>query len=283
VVAAKTKAAAAKAEPEEQPIAETPEAAVELTVRPNSEADAFKAMDRLDEVQILDALEGRPSDTIAYSFKSGGKLQTGLSYAGVAEVVRTLNTEGHTAIRVSPDVQPLVQEIVEEDDNGEPVTYIQVTVYAEDTRNGGGNYGSARQAKFLTYRDKSRKPQLDSFAFVKALSKAQRNAMSPLTPMIFREALVAKALDNPGRVKELRIGMGDPQAELPPPLTDDRAQELKTEIRAVYKEIRAIDPAVLPPGRFNVQFRRTEHEHAAMEEFLEGLRSQLAHLRGESS
>lgn len=267
----------------DEPVVVEATAVEEPTVRPGSEVDAFKAMDRLDEQQILDALEGRPSDTIAYSFKTGGKQQTGLSYAGVAEVVRTMNAAGHTAIAISPDFAPLVAEVVEEDENGEPVTFIQVTVYAHDTRNGGGNYGTARQAKFVTFKDKGRKPQLDSFAFTKALSKSQRNAMAPLTPMVFREALIAQALNNPARVKELRLGMGDPTAELPPPLTDERAVALKDAIRAVFKQIRDLDPQALLPGQFHAKLQRVAHEHAGMEELLDALAGQLAHLREKAS
>lgn len=290
---AKTKAAAAKTEPEEQP-AEAPVAEAvlaeesmpqshELVVRPDVPEDVWRAMDAADEAQILDALMGKPSEKLVYKFSSGGKQQTGLSYEGVAEVVREMNATPHARIRVSPDFVPIISEVTEENEHGEAITYVQALVYAEDTHNGGGNFGTARQAKFQVFTDKGKKPRLDPFAVAKALSKSQRNAMKPLTPVVWREALIAKHLSNPARVKELRVGMGDPVAELPPPLTDDRAATLKADIRGVYKEIREIDPMALPPGRFNVQFRRTEHEHEAMEEFLEGLRSQLAHLRGESS
>jgi hypothetical protein len=86
-------------------------------------------------------------------------------------------------------------------------------------------------------------------------------------------------LNNSARVKQLRLGMGDATAELPPPLTDERAQALKEQIRAVFKEIRDVDPMALLPGQFNAKLRRVEHEHAAMEELLAALEAQLAHLR----
>lgn len=252
--------------------------ASELEVRPDRGDDVFRAMDAADEVQILSALEGRPSDKMVYRFESGGQQQVGLSYQGVAEVVRTMNSEGHTAIRVSPEFEPRVEEIQEEDENGQTVTYIQVTVYAEDAKNGGGNFGTARQPKFQTFRNRQRKPQLDKYALPKAYSKAQRNAMLPLTPVIFREALIAKLQKNQTRVQELHLGMGDPTAELPPPLTDERAEKLKERIRAVYAEIRALAPLKVPPGEFNARLSRAEHEHERMEELLasfEGLRDHL--------
>jgi hypothetical protein len=66
---------------------------------------------------------------------------------------------------------------------------------------------------------------------------------------------------------------------MPPPLTDDRADELRKRIRAVYSEIKGVDPMALLPGQFNAKLRRVEHEHAAMEELLAALEAQLAHLR----
>jgi hypothetical protein len=258
-------------------------APAELAVRPDVPEDVFRAMDAHDELQILEALEGRPAEIMVYSFRSGGKTQTGLSYAGVAEVVRTMNAAGHTKIRVSPEFAPIVEEVQEADENGDVITYVQVTVYAEDALTGGGNYGTARQQKFMTYRDENRKPTIDKFAFTKALSKAQRNAMLPLTPVMYRETLIAQMLNNAARVKELRLGMGDPTTELPPPLTDDRAVELKERIRATFKEIRDVDPMALLPGQFNAKLRRTEHEHEAMEELLAALEAQLAHVKAASS
>lgn len=258
-------------------------AAAELVVRPDVRDDVFRAMDAHDELQILEALEGRPSKVMVYSFSSGGSLQTGLSFQGVAEVVRTMNGAGHTSIRVSPDHAPIVEEVQEENEGGDIVTYIQVTVYAEDSRNGGGNWGAARQAKFQTFRNKDRKPELDKFAYSKALSKAQRNAMLPLTPVVFRETLIAQMLNEPARVKALRVGMGDPVAEMPAPLTDERAEALKVEIRAVFKEIRDLDPTALMPGQFHVKLQRVAHEHAGMEELLEALRSQRDHLAAKAT
>lgn len=277
--------AKAKQEPETvdgtvvEDVQESKPAAHELAVRPDVPDDVFRAMDALDELQILEALEGRPSEVMVYSFESGGKRQTGLSFAGVAEVVRTMNQERVTAIEVASDVPPIVEDVQEEGDDGQVVTYVQATVYARDKVNGGGLWGTARQAKFQVFRDKSKKPRLDPFARAKALSKAQRNAMLPLTPVAYRESLIALHMNNAARVKELRLGLGDPTAELPPPLTDERAEELKAAIRATYKQIRDVDPQALLPGRFNAKLQRVAHEHAGMEELLAELESQLAHVR----
>lgn len=259
-------------------------AAAELMVRPDVPDDVYRAMDAADEAQILDALMGKPSEKLVYRFRgSDGKDQTGLSYEGVAEVVREMNATPYAQIRVAKDFTPIINEVSEENEAGQTITYLQALVYAEDVHNGGGNFGTARQPKFMVFKDKSKKPRLDPFATAKALSKAQRNALKPLTPVEWREALIAKHLNNPARVKELRLGMGDATAEFPPPLTDERAVALKRQIRDVYSQIRGLDPLALPPGRFNVKLSRSEHEHERMEELLAELESMLAHMNEKES
>lgn len=259
-------------------------AAAELMVRPDVPDDVYRAMDAADEAQILDALMGKPSEKLVYRFRgSDGKDQTGLSYEGVAEVVREMNATPYAQIRVAKDFTPIINEVSEENEAGQTITYLQALVYAEDVHNGGGNFGTARQPKFQVFKDKSKKPRLDSFATAKALSKAQRNALKPLTPVEWREALIAKHLNNPARVKELRLGMGDATAEFPAPLTDERAVALKQQIRDVYSQIRKLDPLALPPGRFNVKLSRSEHEHERMEELLAELESMLAHMNEKES
>ncbi len=255
-------------------------APAELVVRPDVPEDVYRAMDAADEAQILDALMGKPSEKLVYSFKgSDGKPQTGLSYEGVAEVVREMNATPYAEIRVAKDFVPIIKEVSEENEAGQVITYLEALVYAEDAHNGGGNFGTARQAKFQVFKDKNRAPRLDPFATAKALSKAQRNAMKPLTPVEWRETLIAKHLNNPRRVQQLRVGMGDPTAEMPPPLTDERAVALKAEIRGVFKAIRDVDAMALLPGQFNAKLSRAEHEHERMEELLAALRAQLEHVR----
>lgn len=249
--------------------------AAEVVVRPDVEQDVFAAMDALDENQILDALQGRPSQVMAYSFKSGGKTQTGLSYAGVAECVREMNVRGFTSIRVSPNVPPVIEEFQEEDEKGQTVTYFRVTTYAEDSKNGGGQYGMATQRKFQGFRDKSRKPELDHFALTKALSKSQRNAMLPLIPVEFREVVIAQALDDPARVQQIRAGGAGQLADLPAPLTDERAEAQRETARALFREIQAVNRLFMLPAQHHAYLTRAEHSHARLDEYIAYLQDKL--------
>jgi hypothetical protein len=265
---------------------EEPQAAPgELIARADVDGDVYRIMDAYDSEQVLAELEGRPSEVMIYSFGSGGNRKTGLSWKGAAECVRTMNANRYAQIKVAKEIAPIFEEIQEENEDGNTITYVQATVYAEDALNGGGNWGTARQQKFMVYnqeRNPGKKPTIDPFARAKALSKAQRNAMEPLVPLSFVEALIALHIGNKNRVKEIRVGLGHATAELPPPLVDEAATELKNACRGVYADIRKLDPMALPPGRFNVKLRRAEVEHKALEELLEELRSMLQHLAGEA-
>jgi hypothetical protein len=266
---------------------EPPAAAGELVVDPRHDGDVFRVMDAYDEAQILDELEGRPSDKMVYSFGSGGDRKTGLSYAGVSESVRTLNSRGLTKIRVAKDVIPQFRELQETDEKGETVTYVEALVYGEDVQNGGGEWGLARQPKFQTYRNSDRKPTLDKFATTKALSKAQRNAQLELIPLAFREILIALALKDGRRVQELRAGIPNvKQDQLPAPIKDEKADRLREEIRLAYDVVKGLTGGVraMPPGRFNTKLRRAESiDHASLEEFRDELQSLAEHLEAEAA
>jgi hypothetical protein len=120
----------------------------------NDEGEIFRVLDRHDEAQILEELQGRALEVMLYSFTQAGHKVTDLSYAGVQEVVRTLNARGATRIRVVADPAPIFDEVVDE---GE--TFIQCTAYAEDVLNGGGAWGTATEPKYI---GKGEKRKLDS-------------------------------------------------------------------------------------------------------------------------
>ena len=251
--------------------------AAEVAVRPDVEQDVFRAMNALNENQILDALQGRPSEVMVYSFpKKGGGTQSGLSWAGVAECVRTMNVGGYARIRVSPEHKPIIEEYQEEDEKGVVVTYFRVLTYAEDEQNGGGGWGMASQPKFQTFKDRTKKPALDHYALVKALSKSQRNAMLPLIPVDYRETVIAQALKDEARVKQIRAGGAGDLAELPPPLTDERAEAQRETARALYHELQEVNRLAVLPAAFHAYMTRAEHSHERLDEFIAYLQQKLA-------
>jgi hypothetical protein len=231
----------------------------------------YRVMDRHDEKQILDELLGRQLDVMVYSFDN----KTDLSYAGVQEVVRTLNARGATRIRVVAAPPPIFDEVVDE---GE--TFIQATAYAEDTLNGGGAWGTATEPKYMRLRNGNTK--LDSFARTKALSKAQRNAEKALIPEEFRQLLIAMFLKDKRRVKQIESGLlhEEDLPELPPPVDDDEMRAKVAHARERYTEITKLAPGgvkvSLTPATFHRYLTRAETDHGRMDDFLALLEEKLA-------
>lgn len=230
--------------------------------------DAFRAMDRADELQILDELQGRALEVMVYSFTQQGKRLTDLSYAGVREVVRTLNTRGYTAIRVGAQ-PPLVDEIVENDES-----YYRVMVYAEDSRTGSGQWGTAVEPKHIQKRNGER--PWDKFALTKALNKAQRNAMKALLPLEFQQTVVAQYLGDASKVRQIRVGSGaEKTAELPAPLDDAEAKGLLAQIHERYDELKGLNRLAMVPAAFNDYLTRSAHDHVRLRDMLAHVESLL--------
>ncbi len=225
----------------------------ELVVTPDR--DVFRVMDRADEIQILDELQGRALEAMVYSFSSGGTQITDLSYAGVREVVRTLNRDRYTAIRISGTVPPTIEETVEEGES-----FYRVMVYAEDVATGMGQWGTAVEPKHMKL--KSGKTRWDKFALTKALNKAQRNAMKACIPLEFQQTIVAQFLGDESKVRRISAGPGaEALAELPAPLEDDLMKELQQQARERYLALKELNPLAMLPAAFNAYLTRTAHDH----------------------
>lgn len=238
---------------------------VALAVDTRDEADVYRAMDRHDELLILDELQGRAIKTMVYSFESGGQLLTDLSVHGVNETVRLMNERGGCQIGISPSIEPIVNEVREGEED-----YYQVLVFACDARfPSTGRWGTATEPKVMQRRNGDR--VWDKFALTKALNKAERNALKKQIPEDWRQFIIAQAT-NQDRVEYLRpLGSGA-VAELPPAIQGERADLLRKEIHEAYAELKELNRLAMPPGRFNGWLTRVETES---EERMEAFRDQL--------
>jgi hypothetical protein len=226
----------------------------ELVVTP--ERDVFRAMDRADEIQILEEIQGRALDVMVYSFTpgGGGAKVTDLSYAGVREVVRTLNARGYTRIRIS-NQEPKMEELMEDGKR-----FHRVSVYAEDEATGLGQWGVALEPTHMTKRNGDE--VWDKFAITKALNKAQRNAMKAVIPVEFQQTIIAQFLGDEKRVRQIQAGPGaEAIAELPPPLDDDLMKDLQQQARERYMVLREMNPLALLPARFHAWVTHSAHDH----------------------
>lgn len=253
--------------------------------------DVFRAMDRADEELILDELQGRALEVMVYSFEQGGTLVTDLSYAGVSEAVRTLNDRGFARMRIAPDPLPQVEEFSQDNNR-----YVRVRVYAEDEATGAGRWGTATEPQRMKLKPQTAQRRrkmgeqipedntvYDKFAETKALSKASRNALKSLLPVEFTEKLKAQYLKTPDKVKYLERGKGFETAQLPPPLDDDEAKGLLSEIEQLYDKVREHDAGKerLTPGKYQLHLSRNSHSHELLRAYRDSLADFLRILEDE--
>jgi hypothetical protein len=251
----------------------------------------YQALTAADERQIMAEIEGRAVDAMVYSFPSEGGKATGLSWKGVQEAIRQMNTRQMGRIKVT-DQPPIFEEITvdvatgRKDDEGrtvnEPRRAVRVQVYALDEVYGTARWGTAtqlREFKSKNKKDKKGDPLWfpDSFADAKALSKAQRNAMEGMLPLELVEELKAAYLGK-GRVEYINSTAVD-ITELPPALDDDLAKQLGDEIRGLYAEFKQTHPSglkAMPPAEFNRYYIAAQHSHDRLEDFRAHMEQRVA-------
>ena len=127
--------------------------------------EAYELLDRRDEEQILAEIKGNIITEMFYSFPLDGRTVTGVSWVGTKEIARQYGGIDVEFIRVE-----------------ETEDCFAAVVKARDTRRGTSLLGTASQAKVVQTRSGER---VDRFAYTKAVSKAQRNAIRAIIPERF--------------------------------------------------------------------------------------------------
>jgi hypothetical protein len=244
--------------------------------------DVYRALSVADERQIAQELQGRAPKEMLYGFRQDGHQVVGLSWKGVREAVRQVNTRGYGRIHIDKDVPPKFEDVTVDVDTGKtdeddhPLTEerkaIRVTVYARDEMHGGGNFGTATQLCEMRLKQKGKdgkaiwKP--DAFAATKALSKAERNAMEPMIPLELVEEL--KTLYKGEGSVEYIPGVGkEVTEERPPALDDEKAKGQIAKCRELYDELKTVAGlSVFPPARFNQLLTAAQHSHDRLDDYI---------------
>lgn len=244
-------------------VASEPSASSSTDIATVDDPAVYQALTAADERQIQAEIEGRALGSMLYSYKQGGETVTGLSWKGVQEAIRAMNTRGLGRIKVTSR-PPVFEEITVKAD-GEQRKAVRCTVYAEDEIHGSGRWGTATQTREM----KAKGEWVDdTFADAKALSKAQRNAMEGMLPLALVEELKAAYLGE-GSVEYINSTAVD-VTELPPALTDERAEQLGDEIRSLYEDFKRAHPEglkAMPPAAFNRYYVAAQHSHERLEDF----------------
>ena len=145
----------------------------------------FRAMEKADEDQIVAAMRGKYLEGMVYSFKQAGRTVTGISYMGVKEITYQL------AVETGREIDTELVERAEDEDN----YYVTVRAVHKGV---GSRLGASVQAKKFSSGAK------DPFAFTKALSKAQRNALRAVIPELSIQQFIEEAQKGGGgKVKDV--------------------------------------------------------------------------------
>ena len=135
--------------------------------------EPYKLMDLEDEKEIIASVSGAYLEGMVYTFTQGNRQVTGVSYIGIKEIAYQLAIGTGREITIDPDT------ITKEED--ENFYYITMMAHHHGV---GTRIGAAVQAKKFSSGVK------DPFAFVKAYSKAQRNALRAVLPELTIKAFI---------------------------------------------------------------------------------------------
>ncbi len=166
----------------------------------------YEVVDQVDDQTIVELMTGQTIQDYVYSFKQGGRVVEGLTLAGINEAA---NRRG--------GIQ------VEEKDYEETEYSWIATVKAVDTITGSSRYGACEQPKMNGNRP-------DPFAFVKAIHKAQRNAIKQLLPVpVIREVL--------NFYLRSKTGSGDPKQQPQPQQSGDNITNAQKAAFAIANQL----------------------------------------------
>lgn len=287
------------------PVAVTPEEAEDfkpspadlVAAGPDDTHGTLVVLDRHDELAIIEEFQRRALEVMLYDVPKGGDRLIDLSYAGVNEGVRLLNTMGGLRIGI---VEGTLQVVTEHYDVGDgPEPFFVATIAAREATTGYLQYGTASEPQWMKLTDRTiarykreKKPVredgkiFDVFARAKAINKAQRNALKVQIPETMRQTMIATYKGDTAALKQIQAGRGAEQlAQLPPPLPedDDRANELRGRCRELYTEIRAVDVLKVLPAQFHAYLTRAEVSYEKLEGFVAYLEQRLEEARREAS
>lgn len=247
------------------------------------EQQVFVVLDRHDEQQIIEEFQRRALRVMLYDFTKGGRRLIDLSYAGVKEAVRLMNATGKCRIAIDRD-SLVVEEVTEDAGNG-PEQFYVATVFAVDEVTGHGEFGTSSEPKLMRLR--AGKTKWDIFARTKAINKAQRNALGHHIPEAMRQTLIAQFKGDDAAVRRIQVGAGaEKMAELPAPLTDERARAQQARARELWTQVLDAAPGGLKvgvtPALFQTYLSRAEHSHERMDDLLAFLEAKLEEARADA-
>jgi hypothetical protein len=245
---------------------------VQLAVQDPS--DAHEVMLRMDDHDVALLLEEIQTKALrSWVYKLPGNKGEGLTVHAVQDIVQRMNWTGKTKIGLLLDAQgrPVLDvETIEvnEGDGTEPVWV--ATAYAKDEVTGSVLPGASMEPHRMHRRDGTR--PFDRFSRTKAIQKATRNALAAFIPEEIEQAVLAIALKQPDRVLRIQSEAEAKVADLPPALTDKKAQKQIERARAEYDLIKELGggrgKTEITPGHFHAYLTAAQHDHQRLEDLI---------------
>ncbi len=222
----------------------------------------------------------------------------GLTVHAVQDIVQQMNYRHGLGIGLMPETLT-VERIVEDLGSVGPEPLWSARVFARD-RAGLVLPGVSMEPVYMQLTEKTARkwrekgkqvPEdrrvFDVFSQTKAVNKAYRNALGAFIPEEVEQTVIAMYASDPRRVERIRTEQEQRTVDLPPALTDERAQAQVARARELYAQIRELHGGrgkiVVTPGKFHAWVTAAQHDHgrlddliAHLQELLETLPAQLA-------
>jgi hypothetical protein len=265
-------------------------------VDPSDRHEVMLSMDEHDVRMLLERVQSSALRKWVYELPFGGG--TGLTVHAVQDITQMMNWLGKCRIGVLPETLE-VEQITQDAGNG-PEPFWVATIFARDEMTGAMLPGSSTEPQRMRLKkstaDKKRNagqkiPEdntiFDVFSRTKAIQKATRNALASFIPEEVEQTVIAMFEKDPARVERIQTEAEAKVAEMPPPLTDDKARALVAQCESIYDEIRELGGGQgkvhFTPGLFSSWMLQSQHDHGALERFVvyleqrrEEIRAQLA-------
>jgi hypothetical protein len=249
---------------------------------PRDPQEGFVAMDAHDAAMFVrrlteQAQEAHLAKRWVYQLPYGGG--DGLTGDAVEDITQQMNWTGRCAIGILPE--SLKVELIDADDDGEPIRMWVADIAAVDEKTGARLMGSAMEPQRMKLRaetaakkrrDGKPVPEdnrvFDKFARTKAINKAERNAKEKFIPEVVKLTLIAMSKKNPQLVEHIETDVEAKMRELPAPLDTPEAKALIEECRGIYDQIRAVGggkgAVELTPGRYHGALIMSQHDMALL-------------------
>ena len=219
------------------------------------EPEDYDLLDKRDEEQILAEIKGNIITEMFYSFNIDGRKVTGVSWVGTKEIARQYGNVNMDFIKCEET----------------PDSYIAI-VKATDTKRGTSLLGTAMQPKLMQTRNGE---VSDRFAYTKAVSKAQRNAIRAIIPEryllemyeLFTKGVNFKTPVPPPKPKQRKQVKTTQQAEGGEWKLKNDKIDPDEEAMSLTLEANNLDPNLVMINKYNKVIRVKPHEEFDPEQF----------------